>query len=247
MKTTISSKKIWKLFTFFGLELTFPPHLQWRASCWLSINRLIGCIIIKAAFIILFRCGYDGNCSPDELFFDEHTDLGDMTAEPTLDCVDQIESVDEDEELYSHETDGLSSGDESDESTQLPDSVTYSLRIPDPLCMKLDDLISRGLLSSDGILYKHVHDVVECIYNPLHKYHPDVVEFFNTVQHLGGQATVNFLRGRMSTCSGSSIKRRNVADCRMNFGGPCIKTLHKKTKWVENKVSNHQRVMACTL
>ena len=162
------------------------------------------------------------------MFFDEHTDLGDMTAEPTLDCVDQNETVDEDEELYSHETDGMSSGNESDESTQLPDSVTYSLRIPDPLCMKLDDLISRGLLSSDGILYKHVHDVVECIYNPLHKYHPDVVEFFNTVQHLGGQATVNFLRGPMFTGSGSGIKKRNAADCRMNFGGPCTKTRRKK-------------------
>ena len=60
------------------------------------------------------------------MFFDEHTDLGDMTAEPTLDCVDQNETVDKDEELYSHETDELSSGNESDESTQLPDSVIYS-------------------------------------------------------------------------------------------------------------------------
>lgn len=78
------------------------------------------------------------------------------------------------------------------------------------------------------ILYKHLNDVVECIYDPFHRYHPDIIKFFNTLQHLGGNASVHMLRGPMFTGYGRGIKDKNYADCQMNFAGPSKPTQKKK-------------------
>ena len=64
-----------------------------------------------------------------------------------------------------------------------------------PLAVKLDSLIKQGKLPENRILYKFLNDTLSILINPRHKYDDDVLEFFNTIQHLGGKATVNFLRG----------------------------------------------------
>ena len=119
---------------------------------------------------------------------------------------------------------------DSDEDVQLPDRITYTIRDPDPLCSKLDDLLSRGLIPSDGILYRHLNDVVECVYDPMHEYHTDVKEFFNTIQHLGGNSTVHFIQGPMYIGSGKKgvCKSRDRTDCNMNWAGPSATTRSKK-------------------
>ena len=63
------------------------------------------------------------------------------------------------------------------------------------LCYKFDNLIRRGLIDKNGILYKYLMDVVEIFYDRWHQYDNDVIEFFNSIRHPGGRRTVNFICG----------------------------------------------------
>ncbi|CAB4003668.1 Hypothetical predicted protein [Paramuricea clavata] len=65
----------------------------------------------------------------------------------------------------------------------------YSVDKADPVCRKFDDLICRGLVPKNGILYKYLSDVIEIFYDRCHSYDREVVEFFNTIRHLGGWRT----------------------------------------------------------
>ena len=89
----------------------------------------------------------------------------------------------------------------------------------DELCFKLNDLIKRGKIQRDQILYKYLSDVVEIKYNPSHEYDREVVEFFNTITYLGGRRTACFIRGPMNIGDGKGAHQS--ADKRMNLGGPC--------------------------
>lgn len=66
-------------------------------------------------------------------------------------------------------------------------SVHVDVKKADPLCIKLNDLIRRGKIPQDKILYRYLSDVVEIMYNPFHEYDREVVEFFNTITYLGGR------------------------------------------------------------
>ena len=57
---------------------------------------------------------------------------------------------------------------------------------------------------------------------------PEVVEFFNTIEHLGGESTVNFIRGPMFHGTGrGGIKKPEEAN--PNLGEPS-KTTRQKMK-----------------
>ena len=60
-----------------------------------------------------------------------------------------------------------------------------------------------------------------------HKYDPDVVEFFNTIEYLGGGSTVNFVRGPMFHGQGRGGVR-NAEDAAFNLGGPSKRTRDKR-------------------
>lgn len=55
--------------------------------------------------------------------------------------------------------------------------------------------------------------------DPNHKYDEQVVEFFNSVKFLGGERTVNFIRGPMwHGCGSGGIF--NPESAKLNLGGP---------------------------
>jgi len=81
-------------------------------------------------------------------------------------------------------------------------AVHVGVETADPLCVKLNDLIKRGQIPKERILYRYLNDVVEIMYNPFHKYDPEVIEFFNTITYLGGKCTANFIRGPMNVGDG---------------------------------------------
>ena len=72
-----------------------------------------------------------------------------------------------------------------------------SLEAADDVCVKLDHLVRNETLSKDDIFHKHMKDAVHFYINPRkHLYDKEVIEFFNTIQYLGGDSTANFLRGQ---------------------------------------------------
>ena len=60
-----------------------------------------------------------------------------------------------------------------------------------------------------------------------HKYDPEIVEFFNTIEYLGGGSTVNFLGGPMCHSQGRG-GISNAEDAAFNLGGPSKRTRDKK-------------------
>ena len=90
--------------------------------------------------------------------------------------------------------------DSDSEDMQLPDNITYSISHADPLCIKFNELLEKGVIETSGILYKHVNDAAEISFSRFHKYKDDVLEFFNVAAYLGGRSTVNFIRD--SKCCG---------------------------------------------
>ena len=104
----------------------------------------------------------------------------------------------------------------------------YSVDKADPLCHKFDDLIRRGLIPKNGILYKYLTDVIEIYYDRCHEYDREVVEFFNTIRHLGGRRTVNFIRGPMNIGQGKKGSMHDKFSCKMNLGGPSESVCNKE-------------------
>ena len=97
----------------------------------------------------------------------------------------------------------------------------------DDVCIKLNDLIQSCKIPKDKILYKYLKDTVYIMINYDHKYDPDVVEFFNTIEYLGGGSTVNFVRGPMFHGQGRGGVR-NAEDAAFNLGGPSKRTRDKR-------------------
>lgn len=80
--------------------------------------------------------------------------------------------------------------------------LPLSIAQADEMCAKLNELVKSGKLPKGSILYKHLHDVVEHILSPnSHMYDAEIIEFFNTVEYLGGQCTANFVRA----CEGTYV------------------------------------------
>ena len=60
------------------------------------------------------------------------------------------------------------------------------------------------------------------------------MEFFNSIKFLGGEKTVNFLRGPMWYGCGKGV-RKDAKDARMNFGGPSRTTRLKHSSGYTTK------------
>lgn len=104
--------------------------------------------------------------------------------------------------------------------------VAVGVENADPVCVKLNDLIQRGKVSKNQILYKYLKDVIEVYYDPRHEYDKEVIEVFNTLSYLGGRRTTKMNRGPMFAGQGrGSI--HDTDNCRMNLGGPSEETCRK--------------------
>ncbi|VDH93896.1 Hypothetical predicted protein [Mytilus galloprovincialis] len=87
------------------------------------------------------------------------------------------------------------------------------------MCIRLNELIENGKITPNTILYKYLNDVTSVLVDPNHHYDSEVIEFFNTIKYLGGERTVNFLRGPMWHGTGTG-GLKNPDDAKLNFGGP---------------------------
>ena len=76
-------------------------------------------------------------------------------------------------------------------------------------------IIQTGI---DKIMYKYLKDTVEVLIKYDHKYDPEVIEFFNTFEYLGGGSTVKFPRGPMYHGKGRG-GAKNAEDAVFNLGG----------------------------
>ena len=54
-------------------------------------------------------------------------------------------------------------------------------------------MLRNGQTKKDRILFKYLKDTVEFFINPKHEFDPEVVEFFSTIEYLGGRKTLNFI------------------------------------------------------
>ena len=84
-------------------------------------------------------------------------------------------------------------------------------------------------MSKEGILYKHIRDVVNQLHDPKHQYDKEVIEFYNSIRYLGGESTVNLLRG--PGWHGQGRKGKGHFDegaKRGNFHGPSAATCAKQ-------------------
>ena len=136
-------------------------------------------------------------------------------------------------DVVNDEGNGISESDNSDLSDYDSDvdvsvyHAGYCVEKADPLAYDLDDLLRRGLIQKDGILYKFLSDITKNRVKATHQYDPMVIEFFNTIKYLGGSRTMNFIRGPMNI---GQQKRGSLQDphlAKMNLGGPSDKTLLK--------------------
>lgn len=105
--------------------------------------------------------------------------------------------------------------------------VPISICNADETCVKLNDLVQRGLIPHDRIFYKYLKDAVCCLTDPNHQYDSEVIEFYNTIEHLGGESTVNFLRGLMYHGSGRGGTKK-PEEAKPNLGGPSKMTRQKQ-------------------
>lgn len=105
--------------------------------------------------------------------------------------------------------------------------LAFGIEQADPVCVKLDELIRRGIISREKIFYRYLRDIVEIFIDPRHEYDPEVVEFFNSITHLGGRRTTNCIRGPMYAYQGRGSVH-NPMDCKMNLGGPSEQTCLKR-------------------
>lgn len=102
------------------------------------------------------------------------------------------------------------------------------LTAADDVCVKLNGLIRSGKIPQDKIFYKYLKDMVHILIDYNHEYDHDVVQFFNTIEHLGGGSTVNFIRGPMYHGQGR-CGARIAENAKFNLGGPS-KTTRDKLK-----------------
>ena len=76
--------------------------------------------------------------------------------------------------------------------------VSLAVSQADEVCIKLDDLIKRDLIPTYRIVYKYLRHTVHCLIDPNHLYNAEVVEFFNTIEHLGGKHREIYSRPHVS-------------------------------------------------
>ena len=97
----------------------------------------------------------------------------------------------------------------------------------DEVAFTLDKLVKQGKIPKNGIFYKYLQGFLQVYVSPSeYSWDPEVIEFFKTLKWLGGQSTVNMIRGPMWHGMG----RGGVftpETMKPNLGGPSDRTLTK--------------------
>ncbi|KAL9966337.1 hypothetical protein ACROYT_G024391 [Oculina patagonica] len=153
------------------------------------------------------------------------SDIGELSS----DCPDSPHSLSSHSSTHYNE-DESDEYDEKDVEHYLDNNcriLAIGVEHADPVCVKLNEHIRRGLISKDKIFYRYLRDVVEIFIDPRHEYDAEVVEFFNSIAYLGGRRTANFLRGPMYAFQGQG-SAHNPMECKMNLGGPSEQTCSKR-------------------
>lgn len=131
---------------------------------------------------------------------------------------------------------------DSDHNDQLTDSdidpeyaiFPISFAKADDVCVRLNDLIQSGRIPKDKILYKYLDSVTYAMIDPNHEFDEEVVQFFNSIKFLGGERTVNFVRGPMWHGCGKGGELR--PECaKPNLGGPSRTTRSKRSSGYTTK------------
>ena len=91
----------------------------------------------------------------------------------------------------------------------------------DPVGRWLDKLIRKGNISEDQIFYKYMDNMTQIYYDSKHLYDKDLIEFFASIVHHGGESTYDIVRWPM----GFGNRQNSSNEIRMNRGGPGIETL----------------------
>ena len=90
----------------------------------------------------------------------------------------------------------------------------------DPVCRRLDKLIRNGNISTDQMFYKYLDNMTQIYYDSKHPYDKDVIEFFDSIIHHGGESTYNLDLGLI----GFGNRQSSSNEIRMNLGEPGIET-----------------------
>ena len=91
----------------------------------------------------------------------------------------------------------------------------------DPVGRRLDKLIRKGNISEDQIFYKYMDNMTQIYYDSKHLYDKDLIEFFASIVHHGGESTYDIVRWPM----GFGNRQNSSNEIRMNRGGPGIEAL----------------------
>ena len=91
----------------------------------------------------------------------------------------------------------------------------------DPVCRRLGKLISNGNISKDQIFYKYLDNMTQIYYDLKHTCDKDVIEFFASIVHHGGESTYNIVGRPMGFGNRQSSSNKIC----INLGGPGIETL----------------------
>ena len=159
---------------------------------------------------------------------DYEDNIGKFDEEKT-ECSTKIKIDKETEGIFSEKTEGPIDDLHSElEDIQLPDNINYSIIRADPLCIKFNGILEKGVIERSGILYKHINDVVEIFFDRFHKYDDDALEFFSMIAYLGGRSTVSFVGGPMCCGKKQHGVSANLFESEVNLGGPSEPTRAKK-------------------
>ena len=91
----------------------------------------------------------------------------------------------------------------------------------DPVDRRLDKLIRNGNISEDQIFYKYLDNMTQIYCDSKHRYDKDLIEFFASIVHHGGESMYGIVRWPM----GFGNRQSPSNEIRMNLGGPGIETL----------------------
>ena len=67
----------------------------------------------------------------------------------------------------------------------------------DPVCRRLGKLIRNGNITKDQIFKKYLDNMTQTYFDSKHPYDKDVIEFFTSILHHGGESTFRNVRGPM--------------------------------------------------
>ena len=178
------------------------------------------------------------NSVGDDDFMILNTEGGDWSpkgdTEDPFACLDDddysLDSIMNCEQDHDHDVESVIEESTDDEISEPEDGdwkiLPISLAAADDVCIKLDKLIQKGIISRDKIMYKYLKDTVEALIKYDHEYDQEVIEFCNTIEYLGGGSTVNFLRGPMYHGRGRGGEKK-AEDAAFNLAGPSKRTRDK--------------------